>query len=486
MGAIIAVIGKKEESVVETAVRMLKTPNLKNTEAVGIGSPFATKIEKNDDALQCKVNSQTIIGHLFSRTLVSHETQFIKLKKATLIFEGRFYPTNLGISDAYTVTEKMEQNPNKVAMTLVKECEGYFAFIIAEPGRLTAGRDSLGIQSLYYGENTKWAALSSELKALWKIGIEKAFSFPPGHIAFVDKNGFKFLPVKTLSYSKPKRTTMQAAVKKLQRLLQKSINQRVAGLKEVAVAFSGGLDSSIIAFLAKKTGVDVHLTHVSLANQLETEYAKTVAEELKLPIHVHLYSEENVKEILPKVLWLIEKPDPIQTGIGIPIYWAAETMSETKFKVVLAGQGADELFGGYKRYVDNYLRYGKEKAQETISSDILRLHEINFERDTKICNFHNVDLRLPFATYEIAKFALDLPLELKIEPSNNSLRKLLLRQVAKDLDLPKLVVEKPKKAIQYTTGISKVLERLAKKQRLPISEYLQQIFQKSLKEMNST
>ncbi len=279
---------------------------------------------------------------------------------------------------------------------------------------------------------------------------------------------------------------MQTAVKKLQRLLQKSIDQRVSGLKEVAVAFSGGLDSSIIAFLAKKTGVDVHLTHVSLANQLETEYAKKVAEELKLPIHVHLYSEKNVKEILPKVLWLIEKPDPIQTGIGIPIYWAAETTSETKFKVMLAGQGADELFGGYKRYVDNYLRYGKEKAQETISSDILRLHEINFERDTKICNFHNVDLRLPFATYEIAKFALDLPLELKIEPSNNSLRKLLLRQVAKDLDLPKLVVEKPKKAIQYTTGISKVLERLAKKQRLSISEYLQQIFQKSLKEMNST
>jgi asparagine synthase (glutamine-hydrolysing) len=276
---------------------------------------------------------------------------------------------------------------------------------------------------------------------------------------------------------------MQVAAKKLQKLLQHSVKERVSGLKEVAVAFSGGLDSSIIAFLAKNSDVDVHLIHVSLENQPETEQAKKEAEKLELPIHVYLYDREDVRKILPKILWLIEETDPIKASIGIPFYWTAEKTAEMNFKVLLAGQGADELFGGYQRYVHDYLTYGSEKLRETLFNDIIKMHETNFERDFKICNFHNVELRLPFATYQIAKFATDIPVELKIEMKDNGLRKLVLRQVAENLGLPQSIAKKPKRAIQYATGVNKTLKKLARTKGVSMKEYIQETFQTVLKKM---
>jgi asparagine synthase (glutamine-hydrolysing) len=121
---------------------------------------------------------------------------------------------------------------------------------------------------------------------------------------------------------------------------------RVSGTKEIAVAFSGGLDSSVVAFLAKKCRVNVHLMHVSLENRPETAEAKKAADDLDLPIEVHLFRESDVEKILPTVIGLIEEPDPVKAGIGVSFYWAAKKVAEAGFQVLLAGQGADELFGG--------------------------------------------------------------------------------------------------------------------------------------------
>ena len=140
-------------------------------------------------------------------------------------------------------------------------------------GWIAAGRDPIGVQPLYYGENRDIAAFATNRTALWRLGIENPMSFPPGTLAFANKDGFKFKPVKTLTYTEPKPVTLDQAAETLQALLAESIQRRVHGLKEVAVAFSGGLDSSIVAYLATKQGVKVNLLHVSLENQEETEEA---------------------------------------------------------------------------------------------------------------------------------------------------------------------------------------------------------------------
>lgn len=477
MRALIAILHKRRENVTNTAITMLKTLKPKKTEDLGIASPTIIKIAKTLKALQTsKIDSHIIIGHIFSKTLDTDKPQPMKLENATLVFEGRTYPLTKSPSNIEAIAKELQRNHEKEAETIIKEIEGNFAFTIAEPSRLIAGRDPLGTQPLYYGENADLAALASERKTLWKIGIKEPHSFPPGQIALINRNGFKFKPVKTLTYSKPKQLTIHEAAEELQTLLQHSVKERISELKEVAVAFSGGLDSSIVAFLAKKSNTNVHLIHVSLENQPETEHAKKVAEELKMPIHIHLFRRENVEAVVPKLLEIIEEPNPVQTSIGIPFYWTAEKTAEMNLKAMLAGQGADELFGGYSRYVDDYLLHGKETARKKMFKDVTKLHETNLERDSKICNFHDVELRLPFATYRIARFALDLPLELKIEPKKNTLRKLVLRKVAINLGLPKHVVEKPKKAIQYTTGINNSLNRIAKKKGLTVNEYLQKTF----------
>ena len=480
-----AVINKKGENATETAVAMLKMLDHKGIEAFGIASAITVKIEKSIEALQNQnVDSPIVVGHGFSKILMRDTSQPIKLEDATLTFEGRIYPAK--VSDAEAVAKKLAKNRKEAIKNLIEESEGCFAFVVAEAGKIIAGRDVMGVHPFYYGESTDFVALASERKALWRIGIKTVNSFPPGNMAFVDGNGFKFKPIKTLAYSEAKQTTMRTAAEKLHKFLQCSVKEKVSGLKEVAVAFSGGLDSSVIVSLAKDSGADVHLIYVSLKNQPETEQAKKAAETLRLPIHVYIYNEEDVEKILPKVLWLIEEPDPIKASIGIPFYWTAEKTAEMGFKVMLAGQGADELFGGYQRYIHDYLAYGSEKLHETLFKDVLKMYETNFERDFKICNYHNVELRLPFATYQIAEFATRLPVELKIEMKDDGLRKLVLRQVAENLGLPQFIVKKPKRAIQYATGINKTLKKLATEKGISMKEYMQKTFQTLFKKDDMT
>ncbi len=220
---------------------------------------------------------------------------------------------------------------------------------------IAAVRDPIGVQPLYYGENTEVAAFASNRKALWQLGIEKPTSFPPGNLGLLSKEGFQFKPVKTFTYAEPKQITLDNAAGELQKLLEEAVKARVAGLKKVAVAFSGGLDSSIVAFLANKCGVSVELIHVSLENELETEAAIEASEKLELPMQVHLFKESDVEEALPQVVDLIEEADPIKAAIGVPFYWTAQETQEAGYDVLLAGQGADELFGGYQRYVNECL-----------------------------------------------------------------------------------------------------------------------------------
>ena len=484
MGALVAAVDKRGQNAPKIATTMLGTLTNRHIGRFGVASPTAVEIQKNlQDLNDQKLESQVAIGYGFSRILDQDKPQPLLLKDAAMAFGGRIWPSGTSEPDLEVVARKLRPKYEASAEIMVRETNGSFVFVIAERERLIAGRDPIGANSLYYGENTDLAALASERKALWRIGLRRVESFPPGSIAVVDKEGFKIKSLKTLALKPPRQTSMQTAAKNLQRLLRQSIKERVSGLKEVAVAFSGGLDSSIVAFLAKQSNLDVHLIHVSLEDQPETEYAVKTAEELGLPIHICLFSEEDLERIIPRVLWIIEDSNPLNLSIGAPIFWAAEKAASMKLKVMLAGQAADELFAGYRRYVDDYLSFGEERVRKELFHDIASIHETNLERDYKLCNFHGVELRLPFADYRIAEFAMNLPTSLKIEHRPNGLRKIVLRKVAKDLGLPEPVVKKPKKAVQYTTGVDKALKRLAKKSRMTVNEYLRKIFEDSFKQM---
>jgi len=396
-----------------------------------------------------------------------------------VVFEGRVYSPQWLSSGAEALAERLQlEGSVKAAEVFLSEAEGDFAFAIAERGRIVAGRDALGVQPLYYGESADAAALASSRRALWALGIVEARSFPPGHLAVVSRGGFEFRAVKTLSYSEPKPLDLDAAAVALWRLLGESVCRRVSGVGEVAVAFSGGLDSSVVAFLASKCDVNVNLVHVSLEDRAETVDARKAAEALGLPLQVHLFGEADVEAAAAAVTALIEEDDPVKVSIGIPFYWVAEKAAAAGFRVLLAGQGADELFGGYQRYANAYLTVGEERVRRMMFDDVVRLYESNLERDVKICGFHGVELRLPFATYALAEFAVALPAALKLERKAGALRKLVLRKAAENMGLPVSVTAKPKKAVQYATGVNAALKKLAGKQKLTVGEYVHKLFLK--------
>ncbi len=472
MKVTVAVLDKHGDSAVTLMLDVLQSFDFGQVSHFGLVLPKKSYFEKSLGILNRQgLNSPTLLGCISSRSIASSSYDFLQLEEATVAFEGRVYaPTS---NDA--LTDRLTKEPKHcetILHALIEQADGDYSFWMLKDGWIAAGRDPIGLQPLYYGENRDIAAYATNRKALWLLGIDNPASFPPGTLVFADKEGFKFKPVKNLTYTPAKQLTLEQAAQKLQSLLLESVQRRAQGLNEVAVAFSGGLDSSVVAFLANKCGVKVNLLHVSLENQPETEEALEASEALDLPMQIHLYKDSDVEVTLPKVVELIEEADPIKAAIGVTFYWAAQQALEAKHKALLAGQGADELFGGYQRYVKELLKDDPEKVRRTMFNDVVGLHESNLERDSKIMNYFDVELRLPFASFDIAEFALSLPLEFKIENKPDTLRKLVLRKVAQNLGLPTIISDKPKKAVQYSTGINDAVKRLSKKRDKTVNEYI--------------
>ena len=471
----IAALNKKGNDVVSRVIQTLASLKQEESHFI-IASPTVFCEAENAQTLSHKhLNSTTVIGCVQPNRLEKLMPVFAQTANATSVFEGRFYPSaRMGFKS------QLNQEPSVtheiVLGNLLREVEGDFSVILAEPERILVARDPVGVQPLYYAENAELAALASNRTALWRLGLTDVCSFPSGNLASITKKEFEFKPVRTLAFQKTRQTTLEESAQKLLRLLEHSVRIRVHDVNEVAVAFSGGLDSSVVAFLAKKCGAQVNLIHVSLRGQPETEDAKTAADELELPLSVHLFEADDIERTVSKVVELIEEPNPIKAAIGIPFYWVAQKTAAAGFDVLLAGQGADELFGGYRRYYNEYFSHGAVAVRKTMFNDVVRLPESNLERDEKICGFHGVQLRLPFASFGIAEFALTLPVKLKIERKQDGLRKLVLRRLARNIGLPEAAVNKPKKAVQYATGVNAFLGKIARKRGLTVGEYIQKVF----------
>lgn len=475
MGAVAAVIRKDDHDATKTVFLMLRELQHRGKHAHGIASHNRVSHAKSLQELETvKLGVPVAVGYNLSKIFSRDEKQPELAEDFAITFDGRICPFQ-GKAEAALAKEKLQNNPKK-AEHLISELDGDFVFAITTKTEIVAGRSAIGVCPLYYGENTQLAAIASERKALWRVGLKEAHSFPPGSLAVINAEGFHFRKVKALSRLELRETRMEQAVEHLSRLLMESVEKRLKDVKSAAVAFSGGVDSSLLAFLAKKCGVNPTLIWAGLENQLELKHAEKAAEALGLRLETKICSENYIKAVLPRVLWLIEDPDPIKTCIAVPFYWTAEKASELGFKVMLAGQGSDELFGGYKRYLNTYFMLGWEGLEAQLFNDVSTAHQTNYERDNKICAFHGIELRLPFADYVLSTYALSTAAELKITSKQDVLRKHVLRQTALKLGLPQFIAEKPKKAIQYATGVAKTLKKFARKNGLSLKAFLEKLW----------
>jgi asparagine synthase (glutamine-hydrolysing) len=348
MGALAAAVTKQNQDATPAVTTMLNELTHRGNKGHGLATPTPVTNALTIEKLATDLKTNVVIGHNYSKTLPRDILQPVHGDKYTLIFEGHQYPApNLpGASDTGEMLKKLGSSPTKNAYNIVEKTAGSYVFAVAQPDRLTVGRDVFGTISLYYAENGSICAVASERKALWKLGLTSVESFPPGHIATVTPRGFTFTAVKTL-YTPPKSVVdMQTASEALELLLLDATRRQVSDLDHIAVAFSGGVDSSIVAVLAKNVGVNVQLVAVGLENQHDVELAEQAAEALALPLHTQTYTVDDLKQTLPKALWLTEENHAVNACISVPFYWLAQTTQKLGHNVLLAGQGADELFGG--------------------------------------------------------------------------------------------------------------------------------------------
>jgi asparagine synthase (glutamine-hydrolysing) len=471
MRTTIAVYNKKGDPALPTVINALENTQDKQPMNFTVCSPKKNVSHKSLDVLSRQdSDSSVVIGCSFTNE-AKKTYSFLQLDNATTVFEGVIYTSAIKENLTQEVNKKLPQNEAQL-QALIEKTEGDYAAFMLKNEEIAAVRDPIGAQPLYYGENKEIAAFASNCKTLWQLEIDKALSFPPGNLCLLTKAGFQFKPIKTFIYAESIQISMDDAAWKAQKFLENAIEARVAGLKEVAVAFSGGLDSSLIAYMASKCGVKVDLIHVSLENESEIETAFEASEKLDLPMQVHLFKESDVERALPQIVDFIEEANPVKAAIGVPVYWTAQKTQEAGHTVLLAGQGADELFGGYQRYVNEYCSDGTEKVRQIMFNDVIKIHENNLERDKKICINTDIELRLPFCSFDLAEFTLSLPVDLKFEQKQDSLRKLALRKVALNLGLPMSIVNKPKKAVQYSTGINNAIKRMAQKNGQTVNEYI--------------
>ncbi len=328
----------------------------------------------------------------------------------------------------------------------------------------------MGVVPLYYSENSEITAVATCKKMLWTANLE-AKPFPPGYAAKITDVGISFEQIRALDLPSPRTISMDDAVDELDKLLNRAVETRRRGLFRVPLGFSGGIDSSLLAYYLDKAGADVDLVCVGMEGSRDFAMAEAAAEYLDLSLMMESFTLEDVEADLDSVLWAIEEPDPMKTAVALPLYWAARIASTSGGRVFFSGIGSDELFGGYRKYAKEYIERG-EAVREDMFKDVAASHRVNYERDWKVCAEHGMELRLPFADLSLVEFGLSLPTELKLSTKLESPRKLALRRLAEKLGFPEEMAYKPKRAVQYSTGLNNALRRLARREAKSLAGFL--------------
>ena len=193
-----------------------------------------------------------------------------------------------------------------------------------------------------------------------------------------------------------------------------------------------------------------------------------------------MYTEHELRNDVDTVIRSVEEANPMKIGVGLPLYWVAKTAVQHGITEVYSGNGADELFAGYKKYLDGYL--SGRNVEDSLYKDVVNSWRVNFDRDTKICMDQSVSLRLLFTYPPLIELGLSIPVTMKIDSEHNPKRKIILRKLAKTLGLPNEIALKPKKAAQYSSGVSKALRRIAKQEKMNTRDFVKSRFREVFKD----
>jgi asparagine synthase (glutamine-hydrolysing) len=355
-------------------------------------------------------------------------------------------------SDSEAVLHLFEEQQARTVTAL----EGMFAFAVTTGDRLFLARDPIGIKPLYYGMRKNSSGqevlyFASELKALadW---AEDVHEFPPG--AYFDSlNGFG--AYYTVPTGAPVTRPLHEQVRLVRRGLEEAVASHLMSDVPVGAFLSGGLDSSLIAALARQHVHKLHTFSVGVEGSNDIQAARRVAQHIGSIHHEYFFSPDEVLEHLPEIVYYLESFDQDLVRSAIPCYFCSRLAAD-HVKVILTGEGADELFAGYRYHkgIDNATSLHRE-----LRRSVTTLHNINLQRVDRLTMRHGIEGRVPFLDTKFIQLALNVPPELKLKDNGAGERveKWLLRKACEDL-LPPEIVWRTKEQFDEGSGTVNLLD----------------------------
>ncbi|MEA3255316.1 MAG: asparagine synthase C-terminal domain-containing protein [Candidatus Altiarchaeota archaeon] len=241
---------------------------------------------------------------------------------------------------------------------------------------------------------------------------------------------------------------------------------------ETGVVFSGGIDSVIIAMLAARFS-RVTAYSCGIKDSPDLEYVNR-CEGLGFEVRVIEISPEEIEQSLAEIIHAINDVNPVKVSVEIPFYFASKKAGEDGLSVMLSGQGGDELFGGYNRYLSPLPDYSV--VEEMMTRDVESIYVDQINKDIAVCRINDITLCAPYLDEGFKDYALKIPVESKLHEVRNSpefscvdtvndrrfIRKYILRELGREIGVPEFILNRKKKAVQYGSGTWKILDKIAR------------------------
>ena len=320
----------------------------------------------------------------------------------------------------------------------VKLLNGIFAFVLYDPknNNFVIGRDHMGIIPLYMGwDKEENIYVASEMKAIVDV-CPKIKEFPPGHVYSSEMKKMKryYDPSWAKLGSYPKGNYDPAS---LRESLESAVERQLMSDVPYGLLISGGLDSSVISALAAKYKTkrietdckkeawwpQLHSFSIGLKGAPDTEAARKVAKHIGTVHHEIEFALQEGLDALSDVIYHLETFDVTTVRASTPMYLMARKIKAMGIKMVLSGEGADEIFGGYLYF--HKAPNAKEFHDETVRK-LFKLHQYDCLRANKSTAAWGLEARVPFLDKEFLDMAMSINPEEKMI-TNKRMEKYILR-----------------------------------------------------------
>jgi len=248
------------------------------------------------------------------------------------------------------------------------------------------------------------------------------------------------------------KTDGKATQAELKEAIVKAIKKNIPKEK-FGIMFSGGIDSTFIAYICEQAGADFTCYAVGLEESPDIEYAKWVAYELGFDLKMKVFSLDEAEEVIKKVTLLFNEPDAVKISIACVFYAAMELAAKDGIKKMFSGLGSEEIFAGYERH-----KIGD--INEECWKGLLSMYKRDLLRDWRLADVFGMKLLTPFLEPGVIRLGMQFPADEKV---SDEYKKIILRKIADDIGIPKEIAWRKKKAAQYGSRFDKAIQKLAKK-----------------------